>query len=337
MVKPLSAVVAVVVLTVSLGLGGCSSGSDGLVIYSGRNKNLVGPLLDRFERDTGIDIRVKYADTGESLATLLEEGDSTDADVFLSQDAGALGILAERGRLVELPADVLDLVDTRFRHGGGRWVAVTGRARVIAFNTEMVPESEVPDNVLDVVDPKWQGKVGFPPTNASFIAFVAALREQIGQDRTRAFLEGLKNNGAKRYDNNILTLDAIANGEIQLGLVNHYYLYAELKERKDAPVANHYPGQEPGQEGTFVNVSGVGIVKGTDRSPDAQRFVRYLLDREAQEFFRDETAEYPMRKGIEPIAELPPLEGLRTFDIQLSAIGDDLESAVQLIKDVGLS
>ncbi len=337
MLKPLRAVVTVLVLAVSLGWGGCSRGSDGLVIYSGRNKNLVGPLLERFERDTGVDVRIKYADTGESLATLLEEGESTDADVFLSQDAGALGILAERGRLVELPPDLLDLVDSRFRHGGGRWIGVTGRARVIAFNTAMLQASDVPDDVLDVVDPKWQGKVGFPPTNASFIAFVAALRERIGPDRTRAFLEGLRNNGAKRYDNNILTLNAIANGEIQLGLVNHYYLHAELKERKDAPVANHYPGQEAGQEGTFVNVSGVGIVNGTNRPEDADRFVRYLLDRGAQEFFRDETAEYPMRKGIDPIPELPPLERLRTYDIQLSAIGDDLEAAVQLIKDVGLS
>ncbi len=337
MLKPLRAAVTVIVLTVSLGWAGCSRDNDGLVVYSGRNKNLVGPLLERFERDTGVDIRVKYADTGESLATLLEEGDRTQADVFLSQDAGALGILAERGRLVELPADVLDLVDPRFRHAGGRWVGVTGRARVIAFNTQLLQESEVPDNVMEVVDPKWQGKVGFPPTNASFIAFVAALREQIGHDRTRAFLQGLANNGAKRYDNNILTLDAVANGEIQLGLVNHYYLHAELKERKDAPVANHYPGQEAGQEGTFVNVSGVGIVKGTDRTDDARRFVRYLLDHGAQEFFRDETAEYPMRKGIQPIQELPPLEELRTINIQLSAIGDDLEAAVQLIKDVGLS
>ncbi|MBW3614636.1 MAG: iron ABC transporter substrate-binding protein [Actinobacteria bacterium] len=337
MLKVLRPVVAAVVLVGSLAWAGCSRGGDGLVIYSGRNKNLVGPLLDRFERESGIDIQVKYADTGETLATLLEEGESTDADVFLSQDAGALGILAERGRLVELPADVLDLVDARFRHGEGRWVGVTGRARVIAYNTNVLDESEVPDSALDVVDPRWKGKVGFPPTNASFIAFVASLREQFGQERARAFLQGLKDNEAKRYDNNILTLNAIANGEIEIGLVNHYYLHAELKERADAPVANHYPGQEPGQEGTFVNVSGVGIVKGTDRREDAERFVRYLLGPEAQSFFRDETAEYPMRRGVGALSQLPPLDRLRTVDIQLSAIGDDLEAAVQLIKDVGLS
>ncbi|MBW3556417.1 MAG: iron ABC transporter substrate-binding protein [Actinobacteria bacterium] len=337
MLKIFRAVVAGVILAGSLGWAGCSRGGDGLVIYSGRNKNLVGPLLDKFERDTGIDIQVKYSDTGEALATLLEEGQSTNADVFLSQDAGALGILAERGRLVRLPQDLLDLVDERFRHGDGRWVGVTGRARVIAYNTDILDVSEVPDSALDVVDPKWKGKVGFPPTNASFIAFVASLREQFGHERARAFLQGLKDNDAKRYDNNLLTLDAIANGEVQLGLVNHYYLHAELKERGDAPVANHYPGQEPGQEGTFVNVSGLGILKGTDRSEDADRFVRYLLGPEAQAFFRDETAEYPMRKGVDALSELPALDQLRTVDIQLSSIGDDLKAAVQLIKDVGLS
>lgn len=329
--------IPVIVLTASIGLVGCSKSSEGLVVYSGRNKNLIGPLLDRFEAETGIDVRVKYADTGESLATLLEEGDSTDADVFISQDAGALGVLSERRLLAELPTDVLDLVDERFRDGDGRWVGLTGRARVIAYNTDALDESQVPDTVFEVVEPRWQGKVGFPPTNASFIAFVAALREQVGEERTRAFLEGLAANGAKRYDNNILTLNAIANGEIELGLVNHYYLYAELKERVDAPVANHYPGQEPGQEGTFVNVSGVGIIEGTDRGEDADRFVRYLLDQGAQEFFRDETAEYPMRKGIAPIEALPPLDSLRTLDIQLSAIRDDIEAAVELIKATGLS
>jgi iron(III) transport system substrate-binding protein len=329
---------ALVALLVAAGAASCSQGGSGeLIVYSGRNQNLIGPLLEQFAEESGIDIRVKYADTGETLATLLEEGDATRADVFISQDAGALGELTQRGRLQALPDELVDLVDPRFRDDDRRWVGVTGRVRVISYNTDLVDVSELPATTLDVIDDEWRGKVGFPPSNASFIAFVGALRQEIGDDRTREFLEGLRDSGAKRYDNNILVLNAIARGEIELGLVNHYYLYAELKEQGDAPVANHYPGQGSGAEGTLVNVSGAGILEGTDRQEEALEFMRFLLSEDAQNFFRDETAEYPMREGIDPIAELPPLADLRTLDVPLTTIGRDLEGTIEMIKDVGLS
>ena len=336
--RPLLAAAIVVTLLplAACGSGGGGSGS-GLTVYSGRNENLVRPLLDRFARTTGIDIHVKYADTSELLPTLLEEGRNSRADVFFSQDAGALGELALKGMLRSVPADVLDLVDPRFRDDGGKWVGVTGRARVIAYNTDRLRPEEVPQSVLDVTDPKWKGRVGFPPTNASFVAFVTALRETVGDDRTRQFLQGLKDNGAKRYDNNVLTLEGVASGDVDLGLVNHYYLYNEFKERPDARVANFYPGQQEGGEGTFVNVSGVGILASSDKRPQAERFVRFLLSEESQRYFRDETAEYPMRAGVGPIAELPALDALRTVDVPLTRLGRDLEGSVQLLKDVGLT
>ncbi len=318
--------------------GGNGTGADDpLVVYSGRNENLVRPLLDRFAKTTGIDIRVRYGDTAELLPTLLEEGDNTRADVFLSQDAGALGELALKGLIRRLPADVLEPVDDRFKDDAGRWVGVTARARVIAYNTDNVPPPDLPQSVLDVTDPKWKGRVGYPPTNASFVAFVTALRETVGEQRTRAFLEGLKANDAKRYDNNVLTLDAVASGEVDLGLVNHYYLYNEFKERPGAPVANFFPGQQDGGEGTFVNVSGAAVLANTNRVAAAERFARFLLSAESQQYFRDETAEYPLRAGVDPIPELPPLRSLRTVDVPLTKLGRDLDGTVELLKDVGLT
>ncbi|MGH9154733.1 MAG: iron ABC transporter substrate-binding protein [Acidimicrobiales bacterium] len=319
-------------------LAGCGGGDDdALVVYSGRNENLVRPLLDRFEKETGIKTEVKYGDTSELLPTILEEGGKSPADVFFSQDAGALGELADKGLLAALPAGVTGVVPERFRDTQGRWVGVTGRARVIAYNTERVTADRLPASVLEVTDPVWRGKVGYPPTNASFVAFVTSLRETVGEDRTRAFLEGLKANGAKRYDNNILTLEAVASGEIELGLVNHYYLYNEFKERPGAPVANYYPGQAPGGEGTLVNVAGAGILATSDRMPDAQRFVQFLLEESSQAYFRDETTEYPLRVGIGAIPELPSLDSLRTIALPLNQLGRDLEGTVALIKEVGLS
>ena len=318
-------------------LAACGGGGDALVVYSGRNENLVRPLLDRFEGETGIDLEVKYGDTSELLPTILEEGGNSPADVFFSQDAGALGELATRGDLRPLPAEVLQVVPERFRDPDGRWVGVTGRARVIAYNTDKVPVDRLPASVLEVTGPAWKDKVGYPPTNASFIAFVTSLRETVGEERTRAFLEGLKANGAKRYDNNIQTLDAVAAGEVELGLVNHYYLYNEFKERPGAPVANFYPGQEPGGEGTLINVAGAGILATSGKVEQAERFVRFLLEQSSQEYFRDETTEYPLRQGVDAIPELPPLDGLRTIPIPLSQLGRDLEGTVRLLREVGLS
>jgi iron(III) transport system substrate-binding protein len=319
------------------GSGGGSGGDADLVVYSGRSEALVDPILERFEKESGLDVRIQYADTSELTPTLLEEGANSPADVFFSQDAGALAALANEGLLDPIPAGALELVDDRFKDPDGRWVGVTGRARVIGYSTDRVPEAELPQSVFEVTDPKWKGRVGFPPTNASFVAFVSALIESVGRDRTKAFLEGLDANGAKRYDNNVLALRAVAAGEVDLALVNHYYLYANFKDDPDAKLANHYPGQGEGREGTFVNVAGVGILKSTKHKDAAQRLVEFLLDNEAQKYFRNETSEYPLRNGIDPIAELPPLASLKTIDVPLSRLGRDLKASTELLKEVGLT
>ncbi len=327
-------------LVVASGLAACERGSgDGgqLIVYSGRNENLVRPILERFAKETGIDIKVKYGDTAELAATLLEEGEATEADVFFSQDAGALAALASRGRLTAIESSSLDVVPERFRDPKGQWVGVTGRARVFAYNSEAVQEADLPQSVFELTEPKWKDRVGAPPTNASFVAFVSALIEQEGRDKTKTLLEALKANGLKTFDNNVVTLEAVADGEIDLGLVNHYYLYNEFEQRPGSPVANFYPGQGSGGEGTFVNVAGLGVLKGTDQSANARKLVAFLLGEEAQKFFREETAEYPLRKGVDPLPELPALDSLKVIDVPLSELGKDLEASLDLLQEVGLT
>lgn len=320
------------------GLSACNRGDDKLVIYSGRNENLVRPILEDFTEETGIEISVRYGSTSDLAPTLLEEGTGTKADVFFSQDAGALAALADEGLLGPLPDEVIEQVPETYRDPDGRWVGVTGRARVIAYNTEELSEEEVPDSIFELTEPQWKGRVGFPPTNASFVGFVSALIEEVGEERTREWLEGLEANEAKHYDNNIRTMEAVASGEISVGLVNHYYLYNHFKQQgKDVPLANHYPGQEDGGEGTFVNVAGAGIIDGTDKREDAIAFVEFLLSRQAQEFFRDETTEYPLAAGVEAIPELPPVSSLKTIDVPLSQLGRDLDASLELLKEVGLT
>ena len=332
-----SIVSLLVALLAAVGLVACSSDdADELVIYSGRNENLVRPILEQFEEESCIKISVRYGDTAEMAAAILEEGDNTRADVFLSQDAGALAALAERDLLAELPEASLGVVAERFRDPEGRWVGLSGRARVFAYNTEKLTEADLPDDVFELTQPEWNGRVGLPPTNASFIAFVSAMTEQYGRDRTKQFLTDLKANGLKTFDNNVVTIEAVADGEIDLGLVNHYYLYSEFEERPDLPVANFYPGQRSG-EGTFVNVAGVGIIDGTDQSEAAQEFVDFMLDVEAQEYFSEETTEYPLRDGVGADENLPPLESIKTIDVPLADLGKDLEASLDLINEVGLT
>jgi iron(III) transport system substrate-binding protein len=335
----LLALPAVAFAAAATGCGGDGggNGSGTLTIYSGREEELVAPLLDQFEQESGVDLEVRYADSAELAATIAEEGENSPADVFFAQDPGSLGALEEEDLLAELPDELLDRVPERFRDPDGRWTGTSGRVRVIAYNTEALSEAEVPDSVFDLTDPKWKGKIGFPPTNASFQAFVTAMRLGAGEERTREWLQGFAANDPKTYEKNTPVVEAVAAGEIELGLVNHYYLYLVKEEQPDAPVANHF--LEPNDPGALVSVAGAGIIDGTDDEDLAQDFVEYLLSDEGQRFYTEEAeeAEYPLVDGIEPKQGLPPLETLDGPDVQLDAFGEELEKTLELIREVGFT
>jgi iron(III) transport system substrate-binding protein len=327
----------------ALALAGCGGGDDSgsgdgkLTIYSGREEELVAPLIEQFEQASGVDAEVRYADSAELAATIAEEGENSPADVFFAQDPGSLGAVEEEELLAELPDDVLERVDERFRDPDGRWVGTSGRVRVLAYNTEELSEDEVPDSVFELTDPRWKGKIGFPPTNASFQAFVTAMRLTAGEERTREWLEAIKANEPKLYEKNTPVVEAVAAGEIELGLVNHYYLYLVKEEDPDAPVANHFPaGDDPG---ALVSVAGAAILESSDDEDEAREFVDYLLSEEGQRFYVDEAeeAEYPLIEGVEPKEGLPPLESIQGPDVELSQFGEELEKTLQLLNEVGFT
>ena len=328
------------VLLGALALAGCGGGddegqSDSLTVYSGREEELVAPLFERFEQETGIDVEVRYADSAELAATIAEEGDNSPADVFFAQDPGSLGSVDDQ--LAALPDEVLERVDSRFRDSDGRWVGTSGRARVIVFNTDELSADEVPDSVFDLTDPAWKGKIGLPPTNASFQAFVTAMRLDVGDERTKQWLEELKANEPKFYEKNTPTVEAVASGEIALGLVNHYYLYLVKEEQPDAPIENKYlPGNDPG---ALVSVAGAGILDGAEHADAAERFVRFLLEDEQQRFYTEEAeeAEIPLVAGIDPKEGVPTLDELsgRGPDVDLSSFGAELERTLELLNETG--
>jgi iron(III) transport system substrate-binding protein len=310
-------------------------GEDGdITVYSGRQEDLVENLFEQFEEATGIQLDVRYGDSAELAATIAEEGENTPADVFFAQDAGSLGSVGAEGLLTELPADSLDAVDDRFRDPEEHWVGTSGRVRVVAYNTDSLSESDLPDSIWDYADPSWHGRLGLPPTNASFQAMVTAMRLEAGDEQTREWLEGIAANEPRIFENNVQTLEAIAAGEIDAGFVNHYYLYGLLDEQPDAPVANHY--LEPGDAGALVNVAGIGILRTTDRPGMAQQLVDYLLG-PGQEYFATDTDEYPLVDGVSSESELPPLSDLHGPDVELGALGPELEATLAMLDSVGLT
>ena len=310
------------------------AGSGGsITVYSGREEELVAPLFEGFTEETGIEVDVRYGDSAELAATIAEEGDNSPADVFFAQDPGSLGSV--EGQLAELPEGTLGRVDERFRDGAGKWVGTSGRVRVIAYNTEALSEDEVPDSVFELTDPRWKGKVGIAPTNASFQAFVTAMRETVGDERTRQWLEGMKANDAQVYERNTPIVEAVASEEIELGLVNHYYLALVKEEQPDAPVANKYlPGDDPG---ALVSTAGVAVLVSSDDREAGKRFVDYLLSEEGQRFYAEEAeeAEYPLVDGVEPKEGLPALDSLQGPEVELDSFGEQLEATLELLSETG--
>jgi len=314
------------------GSGDAGDEATTLTVYSGREEEYVEDLFERFTEDTGIELDVRYGDSAELAGTLLEEGDSTPADVFFSQDAGSLGAVAEGGLFGDIPDDLLERVDPRFRSDDGLWVGTSGRARVAAFNTEVLEDSDLPDSIQGFTDPKWKGRIGFPPTNSSFQAFVAAMILTEGEEETRSFLEGLMANEPKSFEDNGATTRAIAAGEIDVGFVNHYYIYEVAAEDGEIPVENHF--FTGGDAGALVNTAGVGLLSAGDQEAAAE-FVDYLTGEEGQTYFPETVWEYPVVDGYEPSEDLPPLAEIESPDIDLSDLGGTLEPALTMLSEVG--
>ena len=324
-------------LLATAALAGCGGGDGGgsgpLTVYSGREEELVAPLFEKFTAATGIDVEVRYGDSAELAATIAEEGGNSPADVFFAQDPGSLG--AVDAQLEQLPAETLDRVASRFRDAEGRWVGTSGRVRVLVYNTDRLSQADLPASVLELTQPEWKDRVGIAPTNASFQAFVTAMRLSLGDDGAREWLEGMKRNGARTYEKNAPIVEAVAAGEIDVGLVNHYYLALVKEEQPDAPIANHL--FRDGDPGTLVSVAGAGVLATSDQRDDAEVFVEFLLSDDAQRFYVDEAEEneYPLVEGIEPSPDLVPLDEIHGPDVELTAFGAELERTVEMLRETG--
>ena len=310
--------------------------SGNLVIYSGRSESLIGPIIEQFEAESGLDVSVRYGSTGEIAATLLEEGENSPADIFYAQDPGGLGAVQAAGLLAPLPAELVSLVPAGFAHGGGEWVGISGRARVVVYNTDTVTAADLPGDLAGFTEPSWNGRIGWPVTNASFQTMVTGMRQLWGEAETRDWLASIQANNPTVYENNTAVVAAVAAGEVEVGFVNHYYLYRFLaSEGESFPARNYFlPGGGPG---SLIMVSGAGILKTAPNAANAERFLAYMLGQEAQQYFATQTFEYPMRDDVTLPDLLPPLADLAPMavDVNLSDLAD-LQGTVTLLQELAI-
>ena len=305
-----------------------------LVVYSGRSESLVGPIIAQFEEVTGINVAVKYGGTGEIAATLLEEGDNSPADVFFAQDPGGLGEIASAGMFATLPSSITNKAPEWARSPYNLWVGISGRARVVVYNTDNLTPADLPDNMEAFTAPEWKGRIGWAPTNGSFQAMVTAMRVVWGEDKTREWLLGIQANEPNVYPKNTPTVAATAAGEVDVGFVNHYYLHRFIAEEGEGFAARNYhiPGGGPGG---VILVAGGGILNTAQNKDNAERFFNFLLSTVAQQYFAGQTFEYPLVEGVRTNRILTPLEEINNPHIDMATL-EDLAGTQALLRDLGI-
>ncbi len=312
-----------------------SNGKDTLTLYSGRGESMVQPMVEQFEEKTGISVNVRYGDTSQLAVLLQEEGDRTPADLFWGQDAGAMGALGQAELLNTLPRDIYENLPSIYTSETGHWVAASGRARVFVYSPSRVDDEEKPESIFDLTDSRYEGRVGWAPNNGSFQSFVTAMRNQHGDEKTLEWLRDMKANGAKTFRNNSTQVQGVADGEIDFGIVNNYYLPRFLENDSDFPVAQSF--FEPDDIGNLVNVAGIGVIRDSANQEAAVEFIRFLLSEQAQEYFTQSVYEYPVREGVTRNPDLESFEHLLDVAPQINLDElEDLEGTLSLLRQADL-
>lgn len=306
-----------------------------LTLYSGRGESMVEPIIAQFEKETGISVNVRYGDTAQLAVLIQEEGDRSPADLYWGQDAGAMGAISQADLLAELPEDIYQDLPTIYTSETGNWVATSGRARVIAYSPERVEEDELPESIFDLTDEQYEGRVGWAPTNGSFQSFITAMRLEHGEEETREWLEGMRDNGAVTFRNNGTQVEGIAGGEVDFGLVNNYYLPRFKATDSEYPVEQAFFAD--GDIGNLVNVAGIAVLESSENQEAAVEFIRFLLSPAAQQYFTGNVYEYPVTRNVIQNPILEDFDRLLEVSPQIDLDDlQDLEGTLNLLRDVNL-
>jgi len=320
-------------LTAPFLLAGCGDDEATLVIYNGQHEQLLDELAPKFTDETGIDVEIRSGDDLGLSNQLVQEGNRSPADVFLTENSPAMAQVEQAGLLERLPHDVVAPIPAQYRPTSGDWTGFVSRSTVLVYNKAKVEPAQLPASILDLTRPEWKGKLCFSPTGADFQAIVAAMIDLEGEATTRSWLEGIKANGTT-YDGNDVVLESVDSGRCDVGIEYHYYWYrdqAESGDNSDDSALHFFGNQDPG---AFVSVSGAAVLASSDHKSDAEEFVSFLTHEEGQQAIAASYAlEYPLNPAASLAPPVKPFDSLRPPKVNVSDL--DATKVVDLLTQVG--
>lgn len=327
-----------VLATVWLAFPETVAAAEKLTVYSGRAERLIKPVFDAFTAKTGIQIDLLSSGTTELVNRLKAEGDRSPADLFITNDAGSLELARAAGLLRPLNMREIDrAIPPQFRAADNSWIGLSGRFWIIVINTTRVQPHEI-SSLLDLADPKWKSKIAIPNAGSEYLqAGVSVMRVGLGDDRTKQFLQGLRDNaGTQVYQKSSQIVDAVAKGQVAMGIVNHYYVYRHLAAQPAAPLAVVMPDQQEGGLGAIMNVAGIGVLRHTPRVDNAKLLIEFLVAQAGQRMFADLDKEYPLHPDVKADPALIDRKSFRAALVPLAKLAELREPTIQLIEQVGL-
>ncbi|MCP9462257.1 MAG: extracellular solute-binding protein [Nitrospira sp.] len=315
-----------------------AAAAEKLTVYSGRAERLIKPVLDAFSARTGVHIDLLSSGTTELLNRLKAEGDRSPADILITNDAGSLELARTAGLLRPIDIEEVNrVIPSQFRAHDNSWIGLSGRFWIIVYNTTMVQPGQA-TSLFDLADPRWKNKIAIPNAGSEYLqAGVSVLRAGVGDERTKQFLVGLRDNaGTQVYQKSSQIVEAVAKGQVAMGIVNHYYVHRHVAAHPSAPLAVVMPDQQEGGLGAVMNVAGVGILKHTPRFEQATQLIKFLVGETGQKMFADLDKEYPLHPDVKADPSLVDRNSFRPAAVPLAKLAELREPTLQLIEQVGL-
>jgi iron(III) transport system substrate-binding protein len=326
--------VATLSATLLTACGGDEDDGPFITVYNAQHEELLEEVAPIFEEETGIDVKLRSGKDLELANQLVQEGDASPADVFLTENSPAMTLVDNAGLFAPVDPETLALVPEQYSPSDRRWMGFIARSTVLVYNTDAVSEDELPTSLMELAEPEWAGRVSFSPTGADFQAIVSAVVATEGEDAARAWIQGLADNGEVR-ENNLVVMKAVNDGEVDAGIIYHYYWYRDQKEageNSDSSQLHFFGDQDPG---AFLSVSGAGVLASSDKQDDAQAFLAFLAGEEGQQAIADSYAlEYPLNPAVSLEPPVKPFAELEPPAIDVSTLNSEV--VIDMMQDAGL-
>ena len=322
-------------LLAAMSLPALAQDDTGLIVYNAQHEALTQEWVDGFTKETGVKVTIRNGSDTELGNQLLQEGNASPADIFLTENSPAQVLVSNAGLFEKLPQDILDEVPAGFRPSSGDWVGIAARSTVFAYNPTLLKEADLPKSIMDLSKPEWKGKWAAAPAGADYQAIIAAMLTLKGEQATADWLKAEKDN-ATAYRGNTAALQGVNRGEVAGAIIYHYYYFGDKAKtgENSANVQLHFfKGQDPG---AFVSTSGGAVLRSSQHKEQALAFLKWIAGKGGQDVLKNGTSfEYAVGVGADSNPALPPLASLEAPTVDPASLNSqkvtDLMTAAGLI------